>query len=116
MDGYRTRAFNGGTNITAGLTEARDHMVGNGNPQREQFIVLLTDGVHNGGEPPFQVATECAEAGIVVHTITFSEGANIADMEHVAANGGGEHSHATSTQELENIFRRLAGTFAILTE
>lgn len=117
MNDYQDSIWHGGTDITAGLQEAKDHMINNGNPQRrEQFIVLLTDGAHNGDVAPFDLATQCAEAGIVVHTITFSSEANIEDMVQVATNGGGQHNHADNSTELENIFRRLAGSFAILTE
>lgn len=116
MDTLNTSVWFGGTNITAGIERARLHMQSNGNPNRDQFIVVFTDGVHNTSDPPFDEALACAAAGITVHTITFSDEANLTDMELTATNGGGEHYHADNTSELNSIFRRLAGTFAIITK
>lgn len=116
MNDYNTSVWLGGTNITAGLEEGRLHMEASANPNRDRFIILFTDGVANGGGDPFDEATACADAGIVVHTITFGDGANTADMIITATNGGGEHNHADNALELRTIFKRLAGSFAILTE
>ncbi len=116
MNNYNTSVWFGGTNITAGLEQARLHMEANANANRDRFIILFTDGVATSGGAPFNEATACADAGIVVHTITFGDTANTADMITTATNGGGEHNHAASALELRTIFKRLAGSFAILTE
>lgn len=116
MDEYNRSIWFGGTNITAGIVEAKNHMIANSSSERDRFIIVLTDGKHNTSDPPFDEATACAAEGIIVHTITFSDEAATEDMEKTATNGGGEHHHATSKAELENIFRRLAGSFAVITE
>ncbi len=108
--------WGGDTNVTAGLELGRVHMNAASNPDASRYIIVLTDGIHNDGDPPFDVATQAAADGFVVHTITFSDDANQADMQTVAANGGGVHHHAVDEAELAAIFRRLAGSFAILTE
>jgi uncharacterized protein YegL len=116
MQDYKDGIWFGGTNITAGLQTARLHMESAANSNRDRFIIILTDGQHNTSTPPYGEATLCSNAGIVVHTITFSDDANTADMIQTATNGGGEHYHAVETDELKEIFRRLAGSLAILTE
>jgi hypothetical protein len=112
---YLTNLWNGNTNIDRGLQEARLHLENNGNPNSDQIIILLTDGVYTGS-PPFDEATACADAGIRVYAITFSDDANQADMIVVAENGEGEHYHAPDSATLQTIFRRLAGSFTLLTD
>ena len=117
MDGYNTSVWFGGTNIYAGIVEATNHMLAASNPSRERFIVVLTDGQHNQpNSEPSDAAAAARQQGIIVHTITFSAGADIADMQLTAQKGGGEHNHADTQDELELIFRRLAGRIAIITE
>lgn len=116
MNSYKDGVWFGGTNITAGLATARAHMESIANPNVDRVIIVFTDGQHNTSTMPFGEATACAASGIAVHTITFSDDANTTDMVTVAANGGGEHYHAVDTEGLKTIFKRLAGSFAILTE
>jgi len=106
----------GGTNIRAGIEEARIHFASSGSQHVEKLIICLTDGVHNVGEGPMGEATLCKEAGIKIHTITFSEGANQEGMIEVANETSGVHFHAPDKETLEDAFRRLAGSFAILTK
>ncbi|MEM7455688.1 MAG: vWA domain-containing protein [Planctomycetota bacterium] len=108
--------WGGGTNVTAGLDLARLHMTSASDPDARRFIIVLTDGIHNDGLPPFASALLAAQDGYIVHTITFSDDANLEDMQTVAFNGGGTHHHAANGAELENVFRRIAGSFAILTD
>ena len=117
MDDYNTSVWFGGTDITAGIVEATDHMVAASNPSRDRFIVVLTDGVHrNENTEPSDAAAAANQEGLIVHTITFSPEADTADMQLTAQRGGGQHWHADTEDELELIFQRLAGSLAILTE
>ena len=116
MGGYSNSVWFGSTDITAGIIEATDHMLAASSPARERFIVVLTDGVHRRASEPSDAAADANQQGIIVHTITFSSEADIADMQLTAQKGGGEHWHANTAEELELIFRRLAGTIAIITE
>ena len=116
MDRLNGTLWFGGTNITSGLREARDHFRASGSSNVEKVIICLTDGVHNSGDEPFDEATQCQVEGITVHTITFSEGANQQDMLLTAENGGGGHSHAPDEATLKTIFKRLAGTFAVISQ
>lgn len=106
----------GGTNIRAGIGEARRHFASNGTENVEKVIICLTDGVHNVGDGPIGEAKLCNEAGITIHTITFSEEANKQGMIDVANETSGKHFHAPDKETLEDVFRRLAGSFTILTK
>ena len=116
MESYNNSVWFGGTNIAAGLNNARLHMEANSNPNRDRFIIVFTDGKYTHGGSPVAEAEACLASGIVVHSITFSDGANTTDMDTLANKGGGQHFHADGTSELETIFKRLAGSFAILTD
>lgn len=114
MDDRLNTLWFGGTNIRAGIQTARLHFESHGSTEVDHVIVCLTDGKHNRGVGPLGEAVLCAEAGITIHTITFSEGANTDDMLAVAEATGGSQSHAPDAASLERIFKRLAGSFAIL--
>ena len=117
MTNYSNSVWFGSTDITSGIIEATDHMLAASNPAKDRFIVVLTDGVHKVEETePSDAAADAAQQGFIVHTITFSSEADIADMQLTAQRGGGEHWHADSEDELQLIFQRLAGSLAIITE
>ena len=118
MDRLKNAIWFGGTNITAGLREARLHFAGSGTANVDKIIICLTDGVHNSRseDEPFVEASRCLKDGITVHTITFSDGANKADMILTAQNGGGSHSHAPDEESLKMIFKRLAGSVAFISK
>lgn len=71
-------------------------------------LVVMTDGNHNTGIDPDVVATDAAKDGIIVHTITFSSGADQILMKKVAKNGNGKHWHADDQAALVNVFREVA--------
>jgi len=116
MNRRKSEVWIGGTNIRAGLNLARTHFAAHGSESVEQVIICLTDGVHNQGEGPLPEAILCYEAGIKIHTITFGEDAEQVRMQEVANETGGEHFHAPDAKTLRRVFKRLAGSFAILTQ
>jgi Ca-activated chloride channel family protein len=77
-------------------------------------IVLMTDGNHNEGISPDIVALECKDAGVIVHTITFSQGADKNLMKKVAEETGGTHLHADSDQQLIDAFQSIAQQLQVL--
>ena len=103
-----------------GLQEARLHFAEQGEENVEKVIICLTDGIHNADavafEQPSEEATTCRDEGITVHTITFSDEANQAEMILTAQNGGGSHFHAPDQESLEQIFRDLAGSSAFISK
>ena len=114
-----TKGPSGATAIGMGL---QDGITGVTNtafarPQAAKTIVVMTDGYHNTGIDPTIVAANAKALGIVVHTITFSTGANQSHMQTVAQNGGGKHWHANDPDELISVFREVANNLpTLLTE
>ena len=77
-------------------------------------MVLLTDGIFNRGRHPKFAAQVAANQGIIIHTITFSDEAEIGAMQEVARIGGGKHFHAPDAASLNRIFREIALTLPVL--
>lgn len=117
MDRLARTVWNGNTHIEAGmrtgiaaLQDTRYNRAGS-----EKIMILLTDGNENVGSA--MAATDaCNDAGILVHTITFSDSANQRTMRDVADACGGNHYHAASAAALRNVFRELAAQTAQLTD
>lgn len=100
----------GGTNISAGLDSgvAAVTNIDTNRPHAFKMVILMTDGVWNAGREPALAAEDAADLGVIVHTITFSAGANQADMIEVAEITGGRHYHAPTREELKKAFAELA--------
>lgn len=107
---------NGWTAIGEGLQIGLDSLLND--PQRRIFaqrtVLLMTDGFHNRGIHPLPVAVECANAGVQVHTVTFSQEANQSLMIQIAEAANGIHLHAVSNEQLEAAFRELARQMRVL--
>lgn len=83
-------------------------------PVAAKTLVVMTDGRHNTGVGPEEVAGEARLSNITVHTITFSEGANQDLMKEVARLGGGKHWHADDQGELIQVFEEVANNLPTL--
>ncbi|MGD9632566.1 MAG: pilus assembly protein TadG-related protein [Pirellulales bacterium] len=106
----------GSTAISNGLDDGIKVLTGAKiRPFAVKTIILMTDGVHNLGKEPVESAKVAASKDIVIHTITFSDNADIKRMEAVAAAANGKHFHATTQAELTKIFREIAATLPVLT-
>ncbi len=82
---------------------------GLGRPFAAKTLIVMTDGIHNTGIDPVQVARDLvAQYNITIHTITFSAGADQARMKAVARIGGGSHYHASNGAELIEVFEDIA--------
>jgi Mg-chelatase subunit ChlD len=77
-------------------------------------IVLMTDGNQNRGPGPEKIAEKCQKEGVVVHTITFSQGADRDLMKKVASITGGIHLHAENNAELVSAFQTIAKQIQVL--
>ena len=108
--------WNGMTNIDSGIEKGHEVLTGSqARATALKVMIVLTDGVYTGNYPvPY--AEDAYDDDIVVHTITFSAGANQTDMQAVAAAAGGSHYHAPDATTLDNVFDVLAGSISILTE
>ncbi len=115
MQSISDTAFNGYTNIAAGIDSGVEVLTdpGQARPFAMKTMVLMTDGHQTAGRDPVLAAEEAAREGIVIHTITFSTGADQAAMQSVADAAGGNHYHAPDAQALEDIFREIALTIMV---
>ena len=74
----------------------------------ERTMIVMTDGLHNRGIEPREVAMELAAEGVTLHTITFGADADQTRMQEVASIGGGRHYHAETGLQLKQIYREIA--------
>lgn len=105
----------GMTSISRGI-EAGESIFATGRSSRfvERTLIVMTDGLHNTGTAPQDVASRVAEAGIVIHTITFGGNADVERMREVAEIGGGKHFHADDGLELRDVYREVALTLSTM--
>jgi len=119
MQSISDSVFNGATNISAGIDSGVVVLTDplQARPFALKTIVLMTDGHATEGRDPVLAAEDAALEGIMIHSITFGNGAQQPAMEAVAAATGGKHYHAPDAAALEAIFREIALTMLVtLTE
>lgn len=115
MTGLGSKPVKGRTAISAGLDDGIKVLTGpKTRPLAEKTMVLMTDGIHNHGKEPIISARNAAKKGITIHTVTFSDDADISRMKAVASATGGNHYHAPTAAELVNIFKEIAKTLPVL--
>ena len=101
----------GRTNIGGGIDVGRGILNrGRGKGFVEKTMVLMTDGIHNTGTDPIEAANRAASDGIVIHAITFGQGAQQSLMRQVATITGGTFNHAPDRAALLRIYRDIALT------
>jgi Mg-chelatase subunit ChlD len=116
MTNLSSKPVKGSTAISAGLDQGIKVLTGTKvRPFAVKTIILMTDGIHNLGAEPVNSAKTAATKDITIHTITFSDDADITRMKAVAAAAGGKHFHATTQSELTKIFKDIAATLPVLT-
>ena len=99
----------GGTNISAGIDEGVGVLLGNRSRHNAfKTMIVMTDGQYNSGRHPSIAASDAADQGIEVFTVTFGSGADQNTMIQTAENGNGKHFHAPNGDALEEIFREIA--------
>ena len=110
--------WNGGTYINEGVSLGRQVLTGpSSRTYARKVMIVLTDGVSSSGagDPVVEASTAVAQ-DIRVHTITFSAAAGQEPMQQVAAAGNGNHYHAPDSMTLDDVFRQIAGSVAVLTQ
>jgi Ca-activated chloride channel family protein len=116
MTKLSSKPVKGSTAISAGIDEGIKVLTGSKTrPFAIKTMIVMTDGIHNQGPEPLLSAKTAATKDITIHTITFSEDADIARMKAVAAAAGGKHFHAEDQAQLIKIFRDIAATLPVLT-
>ncbi|HEX6622132.1 MAG TPA: VWA domain-containing protein, partial [Pyrinomonadaceae bacterium] len=97
-----------GTNIGAGITVARNELIGaRHNPNSAPIMIVLSDGENNAGDP-FAPAAAAQAAGIRVVSIGIAE-AVPADMRRLASTPT-DFYFAPSSEDLEWIYAVIAGS------
>ncbi len=115
MTQFMTNGIGGRTAIGEGLRRGIEAITSPlARPFAIKTIVLMTDGRHNEGVEPAAIAADAAAQDIVVHTISFSRGADLTRMQAVADITGGQHFHADTAGDLADIFRQIARTLPVL--
>jgi len=105
----------GGTSISAGIDTAVQLLTSDDSRRyAAKTIVLMTDGVHNSGRSPISSAEDAIEQNIVIHTITFSDGADQQQMQEVAKVAQGNHYHAPDAEALTDAFVEIALTLSVV--
>jgi Ca-activated chloride channel homolog len=98
----------GGTNLSAGLDRARQHLVGNqARTLTGKVIILFTDGQWNEGRDPVLAAQDARDAGIVVHTVSMLTGFQ-PTLAQIAQTTGGRNFVTTNEAQLRAAFREIA--------
>jgi Mg-chelatase subunit ChlD len=110
-----SKPVKGRTAISAGIDDGVAVLTGpKSRPFAVRTMILMTDGIHNLGREPVISAREAAGKDIVIHTITFSNDADIRRMQDVAAATGGRHFHAPTASDLVKIFQEIASTLPVM--
>ena len=105
---------NGMTNIGMGIDDGVTVLM---DPSRHRqvarpVLVVMTDGQHNQNRDPEAAARQAmaAHPNLLIHTVTFSPGADRGRMQRVAAIGNGRHHHAADLDQLRAVFEEIART------
>jgi Ca-activated chloride channel homolog len=116
MADLSSKPVKGSTCISGGIDEGIKVLAGKKiRPFAVKTMIVMTDGIHNLGKEPLVSAKSAAKKDIVIHTITFSDDADIKRMQDVAAATGGRHFHAPTAADLTKIFKEIASTLPVLT-
>ncbi len=115
MTALSSKPVKGRTAISAGIDNGIKVLTGaKVRPFAVKTMVLMTDGIHNTGPEPILSAGVAAQNEITIHTVTFSDDADINRMKAVASATGGLHFHADDQQELVSVFKEIAATLPVM--
>lgn len=115
MSEFMNQGIGGSTAIGEGLRQGIAAITSKqARPFAVKTIVLMTDGLHNTGVEPANIAYDAAAKDITVHTVSFSAGADQTRMKQVAQITGGQHFHADTAGDLSATFREIARTLPVL--
>lgn len=108
--------FNGATNIGEGIRAGIDALTNpsTSRPFAAKTMVLMTDGNYTQGARPRDIAPEALQHDIVIHAVTFGDGADQNEMRAVAAATGGNFYHAPDAQTLQDVFEEIALTLPVM--
>ncbi|MEM9412791.1 MAG: VWA domain-containing protein, partial [Planctomycetota bacterium] len=113
---YSQSFCSGGTNIGGGIVRAINSMSSDPNARSGavKVLVVLTDGIHNGGTDPVNAANQAGSQGALIFSVTFSNEAEQNRMRQVANVGNGKHFHANNGNDLKQVFQEIAKSLPTL--
>jgi hypothetical protein len=116
LDLISDRAFNGYTNIAAGIANGVNALTDSSKarPFAGKTMIVLTDGVPTAGGSPVAAAQAAALKNITIHTITFGQTTDQGLMMSVASVTGGKHFHAPDAAKLTAIFKEIAQSLPVI--
>lgn len=102
------------TNLHAALLKGQELLQRQGDPDREQILILMTDGLMDVGDAiedtrlrelvAGEVLEQLREAGIQVYTIAFTEGSDQLLLQQLADGTGGLYRLAKTDRDLHEVF------------
>jgi Ca-activated chloride channel homolog len=115
LDFYTNYFQMGSTNIGGGINAGHTTFESsNSRSYAARVMIVLTDGIDTAGSDPVGAASQAADQGIMIFTITFANEADQATMQNVAKAGRGNHYHASDSTDLNLIFQDIAKRLPLL--
>ncbi len=116
MASLSSTKWNGATNIAAGIGKGIESLTDpdTARPFAAKTMVLMTDGHYTQGDAPSTVAPDALPHDIVIHAVTFGDGADQDEMRAVAEATGGNFYHAPDAQTLQDVFEEIALTLPVM--
>lgn len=105
----------GGTNMSAGLSEAIDVLDdSNLDPLASKIMVLMSDGQWNQGTNPVELAKTAKSKHIIIHTVSLLSAGNQSTLEEIAAITGGKFYPVNDSTELSAAFTEIASQLPVV--
>ncbi len=110
-----TKVMLGGTNMSAGMDQARTILTAaDVKPYAKRIMILMTDGQWNTGRDPLAAAADAAAANITIHCICFLQNADQTTTQQIAALTGGKFYYANNAASLTAAFQDLAYSLPVV--
>jgi hypothetical protein len=112
LNGLRGEA-DGGTNLYGGMQLAQQHLIASSSGQREQFILLLTDGEDNSGHTDSDIvalANVAQENDVQYFTIALGSEADLGILVAIAMITDGLWRESPSAANLEDVYASICAT------
>ena len=114
VDRRTVQPMMGGTNLSAGLSQAIASLQGSSSSVlSSKVIILLTDGQWNTGSDPVTVATAARNAGITIHCVSMLTSTQ-STLQQIATLGNGRYFSTSNETELRAAFQELARSLPVV--
>ncbi|QDV40790.1 von Willebrand factor type A domain protein [Stieleria neptunia] len=116
MDDHSDSFGGGGSAIGDGIIDAVEALNHSSyaRPWATRVLIVLSDGTQNTGVDAVEAAEQAAADNVMVYAISFTDDADQAMMQDVAAVAAGKHYHADDREQLKQVFEDIAHGFPTL--